>query len=216
MTRPQPVARYPSDVDPRSWKRARSRVAGGARAASVAGLRRCDAPRMRSCGSLQAQLVGWLGGCSTGFRRRCSRSRWPPGAAGAGTSGALPHQVWGAGREEHSRQHRAVSIGPCGRTGGRRFACIPNLRVSSCRRRRPRPTVSDSRTLRRSLADLAQGLRTHELWLHLGWQDIRRRYRRSVAGSVVDHHRHRCDGRGDGTRYTAGCSIRTSRRSCRM
>jgi len=44
--------------------------------------------------------------------------------------------------------------------------------------------VSDSRTLRRGLADLAQGLRTHELWLHLGWQDIRQRYRRSVLGPL--------------------------------
>lgn len=48
----------------------------------------------------------------------------------------------------------------------------------------PAPAVSDSRTLRRGLADLAQGLRTHELWLHLGWQDIRQRYRRSVLGPL--------------------------------
>jgi hypothetical protein len=27
----------------------------------------------------QAQLVGWLEVCSTGSRRRCSPSRWPPG-----------------------------------------------------------------------------------------------------------------------------------------
>lgn len=48
----------------------------------------------------------------------------------------------------------------------------------------PAPEVSDSRTLRRGVADLVAGLRTHELWLHLGWQDIRQRYRRSVLGPL--------------------------------
>lgn len=44
--------------------------------------------------------------------------------------------------------------------------------------------MSDSRTLRRGLADLVAGLRNQELWLHLGWQDIRQRYRRSVLGPL--------------------------------
>ncbi|GAB20218.1 putative ABC transporter permease protein [Gordonia effusa NBRC 100432] len=48
----------------------------------------------------------------------------------------------------------------------------------------PAPETSDSRTLRRAFADLSEGLRTRELWLHLGWQDIRQRYRRSVLGPL--------------------------------
>lgn len=46
----------------------------------------------------------------------------------------------------------------------------------------PRPESSDSRTLRRAFDDLNTGLRTSQLWLHLGWQDIKQRYRRSVLG----------------------------------
>ncbi|MEE4023891.1 ABC transporter permease [Gordonia sp. PKS22-38] len=46
------------------------------------------------------------------------------------------------------------------------------------------PQVSDSRTMRRAVADLSRGLRTSELWLHLGWQDIKQRYRRSVLGPL--------------------------------
>ncbi|MAU83819.1 ABC transporter permease [Gordonia sp. Z-3] len=46
------------------------------------------------------------------------------------------------------------------------------------------PLVSDSRTMRRAVRDLSQGLRTSELWLHLGWQDIKQRYRRSVLGPL--------------------------------
>jgi len=39
-----------------------------------------------------------------------------------------------------------------------------------------------SNTLARARADLVDGFRRHELWLHLGWQDIKQRYRRSVLG----------------------------------
>ncbi|MFW0797041.1 ABC transporter permease [Gordonia sp. CPCC 205515] len=46
------------------------------------------------------------------------------------------------------------------------------------------PAESDSRTLRRAITDLAEGLRNRELWLHLGWQDIKQRYRRSVLGPL--------------------------------
>jgi ABC-2 type transport system permease protein len=48
----------------------------------------------------------------------------------------------------------------------------------------PAPASSDSRTLRRAFRDLDVGLRTSELWLHLGWQDIKQRYRRSVLGPL--------------------------------
>ncbi|MGY2004900.1 galactan export ABC transporter permease subunit Wzm/RfbD [Blastococcus sp. SYSU DS1024] len=37
---------------------------------------------------------------------------------------------------------------------------------------------------RKTLADLTGGWRQRELWGHLGWQDIRQRYRRSVLGPV--------------------------------
>jgi ABC-2 type transport system permease protein len=40
----------------------------------------------------------------------------------------------------------------------------------------------ETRTLRRAFADLMEGFRRRELWLHLGWQDIKQRYRRSFLG----------------------------------
>lgn len=42
--------------------------------------------------------------------------------------------------------------------------------------------VSDSQTFRRGIGDLRAGLTQRELWLSLGWQDIKQRYRRSVLG----------------------------------
>jgi ABC-2 type transport system permease protein len=42
------------------------------------------------------------------------------------------------------------------------------------------PSVSFAR----ALGDLRAGWEQRELWLHLGWQDIRRRYRRSVPGPI--------------------------------
>lgn len=47
---------------------------------------------------------------------------------------------------------------------------------------RPAPPVSDSQTFARGFRDLRQGFSQRELWLSLGWQDIRQRYRRSVIG----------------------------------
>ncbi|NIH86064.1 ABC transporter permease [Amycolatopsis granulosa] len=44
------------------------------------------------------------------------------------------------------------------------------------------PPLSDSRTFGRAVGDIRQGLRERELWSHLGWQDIKQRYRRSVIG----------------------------------
>ncbi|SIS22158.1 ABC-2 type transport system permease protein [Williamsia sterculiae] len=46
------------------------------------------------------------------------------------------------------------------------------------------PPVSDSRSMRRALADLGEGLRQRELWALLGWQDIKQRYRRSLLGPL--------------------------------
>ena len=44
------------------------------------------------------------------------------------------------------------------------------------------PPVSDSQTFRRAFKDLREGFAQRELWLSLGWQDIKQRYRRSVLG----------------------------------
>jgi ABC-2 type transport system permease protein len=44
--------------------------------------------------------------------------------------------------------------------------------------------VNDSHTYRRAVADLRQGLSQRELWLSVGWQDIKQRYRRSTLGPL--------------------------------
>ena len=42
--------------------------------------------------------------------------------------------------------------------------------------------AAQSKTFARAWADLVDGFGKRELWLHLGWQDIKQRYRRSVLG----------------------------------
>ncbi len=42
--------------------------------------------------------------------------------------------------------------------------------------------AAQSKTFGRAWGDLVQGFGKRELWLHLGWQDIKQRYRRSVLG----------------------------------
>ena len=42
--------------------------------------------------------------------------------------------------------------------------------------------ATQSKTFSRARRDLVDGFRRRELWLHLGWQDIKQRYRRSVLG----------------------------------
>ncbi|WP_372440593.1 galactan export ABC transporter permease subunit Wzm/RfbD [Nocardia acididurans] len=44
------------------------------------------------------------------------------------------------------------------------------------------PLVSDSQTFGRAWKDFRDGFGQRELWLSLGWQDIKQRYRRSVLG----------------------------------
>ncbi|HUO38882.1 MAG TPA: ABC transporter permease [Mycobacterium sp.] len=44
--------------------------------------------------------------------------------------------------------------------------------------------AAQSRTFARAFQDLADGLQRRQLWLHLGWQDIKQRYRRSVLGPI--------------------------------
>ena len=44
--------------------------------------------------------------------------------------------------------------------------------------------VSTSRGWKAAFADLSGGWQQRQLWAHLGWQDIRQRYRRSVLGPI--------------------------------
>ncbi|TFV59587.1 ABC transporter permease [Geodermatophilus sp. DF01-2] len=44
--------------------------------------------------------------------------------------------------------------------------------------------VPPGRNFRSAFRDLANGWAQRELWFHLGWQDIRQRYRRSVLGPI--------------------------------
>ncbi|WP_228770102.1 galactan export ABC transporter permease subunit Wzm/RfbD [Actinokineospora alba] len=49
---------------------------------------------------------------------------------------------------------------------------------------KPVPVVHAGRTFSRAVEDLRQGFAQRELWGHLGWQDIKQRYRRSVIGPL--------------------------------
>jgi ABC-2 type transport system permease protein len=44
--------------------------------------------------------------------------------------------------------------------------------------------AAQSKTLGKAWGDLRSGFTRRELWLHLGWQDIKQRYRRSVLGPI--------------------------------
>ena len=44
--------------------------------------------------------------------------------------------------------------------------------------------AAQSKTLTKAWADLSSGFARRELWLHLGWQDIKQRYRRSILGPL--------------------------------
>jgi len=45
-------------------------------------------------------------------------------------------------------------------------------------------STAERSPLSRAFGDLAEGWRQRELWGHLGWQDIRQRYRRSLLGPL--------------------------------
>ncbi|MFC5938494.1 ABC transporter permease [Corynebacterium choanae] len=46
------------------------------------------------------------------------------------------------------------------------------------------PHPSESTTLKAAWNDLVRGFGQHQLWLQLGWQDIKQRYRRSTLGPL--------------------------------
>ena len=52
------------------------------------------------------------------------------------------------------------------------------------------PDVPGSRSWQRAFGDLGRGWRQRSLWGHLGWQDIKQRYRRSVLGPIWITHQH--------------------------
>jgi len=59
---------------------------------------------------------------------------------------------------------------------------VPSVPVSAPSVLDDAPIESSSRTFKRAFKDLREGFNHRELWLHLGWQDIKQRYRRSVLG----------------------------------
>ncbi|MEV5537506.1 ABC transporter permease [Saccharopolyspora shandongensis] len=50
--------------------------------------------------------------------------------------------------------------------------------------RPPAPSETSSRSWRKAAKDLSDGFGQRQLWAHLGWQDIKQRYRRSVLGPL--------------------------------
>lgn len=54
--------------------------------------------------------------------------------------------------------------------------------VASASNADPDEIVNDSFTFKRAFKDLRDGFGQRELWLSLGWQDIKQKYRRSVLG----------------------------------
>jgi ABC-2 type transport system permease protein len=48
----------------------------------------------------------------------------------------------------------------------------------------PAPMAPSGRSWERAVSDLRDGLRERALWSHLGWQDIKKRYRRSAIGPL--------------------------------
>ncbi|MBA8827474.1 ABC-2 type transport system permease protein [Saccharopolyspora lacisalsi] len=58
------------------------------------------------------------------------------------------------------------------------------MQATSTVEKPPAPPESSSRTWRKAFNDIAAGTQQRQLWAHLGWQDIKQRYRRSVIGPL--------------------------------
>lgn len=58
------------------------------------------------------------------------------------------------------------------------------MQATSTRDLPPAPPETSSRTWRKAFNDISGGLQQRQLWAHLGWQDIKQRYRRSVIGPL--------------------------------
>ncbi len=60
---------------------------------------------------------------------------------------------------------------------------MPATATAAQEQARPAPRPS-SRSWARAWEDITEGVKQRELWGHLGWQDIKQRYRRSVIGPL--------------------------------
>ncbi len=58
------------------------------------------------------------------------------------------------------------------------------MQATSTLEKPPAPPESSSRTWRKAFNDIVEGTQQRQLWAHLGWQDIKQRYRRSVIGPL--------------------------------
>src|SRR5262245_44073134 len=56
--------------------------------------------------------------------------------------------------------------------------------MSTAEQEQAPPPPPSSRSWSRALEDIVEGVKQRELWGHLGWQDIKQRYRRSVIGPL--------------------------------
>src|ERR1044072_3533272 len=56
--------------------------------------------------------------------------------------------------------------------------------MSSAEQEQAPPPSRSSRSWSRAWEDITEGIKQRELWGHLGWQDIKQRYRRSVIGPL--------------------------------
>jgi ABC-2 type transport system permease protein len=59
---------------------------------------------------------------------------------------------------------------------------VPGISTAEALSPEQSPIPYSGRTFERAIVDIRDGLRERELWSHLGWQDIKQRYRRSVLG----------------------------------
>jgi ABC-2 type transport system permease protein len=61
---------------------------------------------------------------------------------------------------------------------------VPAISTAEASSAEPPPIPSTPRSFARAIADIRGGIGERELWSHLGWQDIKQRYRRSVLGPI--------------------------------
>ncbi len=69
-------------------------------------------------------------------------------------------------------------------TGPTGVGTLHSVQATSTLDRPPAPPEASSRTWRKAFNDIVEGTRQRQLWAHLGWQDIKQRYRRSVIGPL--------------------------------
>ncbi len=125
----------------------------------------------------QAQLVGWLEGLFHGIQTALFAQQM---AARAQLEQMRQGQLPGPGAPD--TVPAAATASP--ERGNTCSPVVSTLVSTVAPGVEPPPEVVDSRTVRRAVDDLREGFRQHELWLLLGWQDIKQRYRRSMLGPL--------------------------------